>query len=126
MADGPRRRRLTKVERQAVYDKMGGRCAYCGCDLPFEAMQADHIDPLRRGGVDDLGNMLPACQSCNHYKSSLTLEGFRTMVEHMPAVLARDSVTYRNAVRFGVVTPTPKPVVFYFERMALAGGDGDA
>ena len=44
-----------------------------------------------------------------------TGEGFRKNVENMPAVLMRDSVTYRNAVRFGLVTPTPHPVRFYFE-----------
>lgn len=37
------------------------------------------------------------------------------MVESMPSVLMRDSVTYRNAVRFGLVTPNPHPVKFYFE-----------
>lgn len=42
------------------------------------------------------------------------------MVENMPNVLMRDSVTYRNAVRFGLVRPIPHPVRFYFER--LSGG----
>lgn len=49
-------------------------------------------------------------------KSRSTLEGFRKMVENMPDVLMRDSVTYKNAVRFGLVTPTPHPVKFYFEQ----------
>ena len=39
-------------------------------------------------------------------------------------MLERDSVTYRNAVRFGLVTPTPHPVIFYFERRA-AQKEGD-
>lgn len=39
------------------------------------------------------------------------------MVENMPTVLMRDSVTYKNAVRFGLVTPTPHPVKFYFEQL---------
>lgn len=39
------------------------------------------------------------------------------MVENMPAALMRDSVTYKNAVRFGLVTPTPHPVKFYFEQI---------
>ena len=68
-------------------------------------------------GEDTLDNMLPACRSCNHYKSRSTLEGFRKMVENMPTVLMRDSVTYKNAVRFGLVTPTPHPVKFYFEQL---------
>lgn len=112
------RRRLSKAERQAVYDKTGGHCAYCGDEIRLNTMQADHVDPLRRGGTDGVQNMLPACRSCNHYKSSRTLEGFRAALERMPSVLMRDSVTYKNAMRFGLVTPTPHRVVFFFERLA--------
>ena len=36
-----------------------------------------------------------------------------------PVVLARDSVTYKNAVRFGMVVPSPHPVRFYFEKIGL-------
>ena len=111
------RRKLTKAERQQVYDKMGGYCAYCGCTITLKAMQADHVVPLHKGGADEVGNMLPACQSCNHYKSTLTVEQFRQCIERWPVVLERDSVTYRNAVRFGQVRPTPRRVVFFFERL---------
>ncbi len=111
------RRKLTPNERRAVYQKMNGRCAYCGCELSMKTMTVDHVIPLaHHGGKDNIDNMLPACRSCNHYKSTLTLEKFRAAVERFPAVLARDSVTYRNAVRFGVVKPAPHKVKFYFER----------
>ena len=103
-----------------IYSKTGGCCAYCGCELRFEDMQVDHVVPLNgwsEKGSDTLDNMLPACRSCNHYKSRSTLEGFRKMVEAMPDVLMRDSVTYKNAVRFGLVEPKPHKVVFYFERL---------
>ncbi len=119
MYEPPKRRRLSKAGRQEVYDKCGGHCAYCGCELAYKDMQVDHVIPLdgwSEKGSDTLDNMLPACRSCNHYKSRSTLDGFRKMLEDMPAVLMRDSVTYRNAVRFGMVIPNPKPVVFYFEK----------
>lgn len=113
----PKRRRLKPEERRAVYDKMGGHCAYCGCKIRLNKdMQVDHVIPLQKGGPDVLDNMLPACRSCNHYKDTLTVQQFRQMVEKMPGTLERDSVTYRNAVRFGLVTPSPHPVVFYFEQ----------
>ena len=117
------RKHLKKVERMKIYNKTGGHCAYCGCELRYEDMQVDHVVPLNgwsEQGEDTTDNMLPACRSCNHYKSRSTLEGFRKMVEAMPDTLMRDSVTYRNAVRFGLVKPNPHPVVFYFER--LRGG----
>lgn len=115
----PKRRKLTKDERQKVYDKCGGHCAYCGCEIDLAAMQVDHVFPISMDGVDTLGNMLPACRSCNHYKNSMPLWVFRQSVERWPDVLARDSVTYRNAVRFGVVEPKKHAVEFYFEKIGL-------
>jgi hypothetical protein len=112
----PKRRKLTKSERREVYDKMHGHCAYCGCEITMQQMQIDHVVALRRGGADALDNMFPACRSCNHYKDTLTLEDFRDSVQKFPAVLMRDSVTYKNAVRYGLVIPNPGKVVFYFEK----------
>lgn len=117
-----KRRRLTQAEREAVYLKTNGHCAYCGRRLRFEEMQVDHVRPLARyvnPGPDTVENMLPACRSCNHYKGSNTLEGFRAMLERQPQVLARDSVTYQIAVRYGLVVPNPHKVVFYFEQLAI-------
>jgi hypothetical protein len=84
--------------------------------MKYEDMQVDHVQPLSNGGADALENMLPACRSCNHRKGGSTLESFRRQVERFLVVLERDSVTYRNAVRFGLVTPNPHSVKFYFER----------
>lgn len=112
----PKRRKLSRQERQAVYDKCNGHCAYCGIELPISRMQVDHVDPISLTGEDVMENMLPACRSCNNYKHSMTLEKFREAAERWPDVLARDNVTFRNAVRFGMVEPRPRRVVFYFER----------
>lgn len=110
------RKRLTKEERRAVYDKLDGHCAYCGRIISYEEMQVDHVVSLYSSGADELTNMLPACRSCNHYKRNNSLEGWRKMLEATPTTLERDCYTYRQAVRFGVVTPTPKKVIFYFEK----------
>ena len=121
----PKRRKLTKLMRESVYAKYGGHCAYCGCEIGISQMQVDHMIPMefydlyKADGVDidSMENFMPACRSCNNYKSTLTLEKFRKAVERWPEVLMRDSVTYRNAVRFGQVVQSPHPVVFYFERV---------
>lgn len=34
--------RLKTKQRQALFEKYGGRCAYCGCDLPVKGWHADH------------------------------------------------------------------------------------
>ena len=124
------RKRWTTAEREAVYQKTGGHCAYCGREISRQEMQMDHVKPVKLyegsegcADLNDLENILPACRSCNHYKHTFTLEKFRAALERMPAVLERDSVTYRNAVRFGLVRPTPHKVVFYFEREEVGANE---
>lgn len=111
------RKRLTASERQQIYEKFGGRCAYCGCEITVKDMQADHVIPLHLGGADDISNLYPACRACNHYKSTFDVEGFRAVIERAPNTLMRDSATYRNIARFGLIHHLEKPTVqFYFER----------
>ena len=109
------RRKLSKAERQRVYEKCSGHCAYCGCELEYKDMQVDHMKPLRTGGADELSNMLPACRSCNHYKSTLDLEGFRNYLGGIHKRLMRDSIPFQVAARFGIVKYVGDNVVFYFE-----------
>ncbi|MHC1772965.1 MAG: HNH endonuclease [Flexilinea sp.] len=115
--DETKRRKLTKDQRQIIYEKCDGHCAYCGRKINISEMQVDHVKPLSIDGTNAFENLLPSCRGCNNYKSSLTLEKFRKAAEHWPEVLMRDNFTYRNAVRFGLVVPKPAPVIFYFENM---------
>lgn len=45
-------------------------CFYCGSN---ESIQADHVIPIKRGGVHSIGNLVPACASCNGSKSDRLL-----------------------------------------------------
>lgn len=113
------RRRLTAEERQRVYEKFDGRCAYCGRKITIKEMQADHVVPLHLGGADDISNLYPACRACNHYKSTYTVEKFRTIIQRAPTVLMKSSATYRNIARFGLIQHPENPNVrFYFERVS--------
>ena len=109
------RHKITKVERQQVYEKYGGHCAYCGKEIEIKDMQVDHMIPLRLGGDDEMSNYMPACRQCNHYKRGNSLEGFRKMIELIPEKLERDSYIYRVGVNYGNVIPHEMPIVFYFE-----------
>ena len=129
MPEYAKRRKLTQAERQEVYAKTDGHCAYCGCEITVKQMQVDHVIPLngwKISGADTLDNMFPACRSCNHYKSRMPLKSFREMLEAQPNVLMRDSVTYQIAVRYSLVIPRPHPVQFYFEKIGLKVGDSNA
>ena len=45
-----------------------GGCAYCGAT--DTALQRDCVLPLSRGGRYTIGNIVPACRSCNASKSN--------------------------------------------------------
>jgi hypothetical protein len=112
-----KRKRLSSMDRNKVYKKFGGHCAYCGKELKFREMQADHKTPLYRGGEDTLENMYPACRSCNFYKSTRTIDEFREYLQGIPKRLMRDDVAYQVGVRFGTIAVHEKPVAFYFEKV---------
>lgn len=119
------RKNLTKQQRQQVYNKYNGHCAYCGCELEYKDMQVDHLIPLNdwnNSHTDEelwsMDNLMPSCRLCNHYKRSYTLEHFREAIEKIPFKLNRDSYIYRIGVKYGVVNPNEKGITFFFEKVA--------
>lgn len=54
----------------ALLARYRGMCAYCGIR---KAEHRDHVFPIARGGIDSIGNILPACPSCNCSKGSKLL-----------------------------------------------------
>lgn len=114
--------RLTKKQREELKQKYGGRCAYCGCELP-KRWHADHIEPVKRlGGKVNfperhyMDNLNPSCSSCNIQKHSETLENFRWNIENFINSLNSYHNQYKFAKKFGLVQETGKKVVFYFEQ----------
>ncbi|MCR1985055.1 HNH endonuclease [Blautia coccoides] len=111
------RRKLTVLERHEIYDKCQGHCAYCGCELKYEDMQVDHMIPLKIGGTDEMSNMLPSCRSCNHYKATFDVEGYRRYLSTLSNRLMRDSVPYKVGIRFGIIKHINDDVIFFFETL---------
>ena len=67
------------------------------------------------GGTDDILHYMPACRCCNHYKSTLNIEGFRKYLSEIHKQLMRDSIPYQVTERFGIVEHVSNDVKFYFE-----------
>lgn len=65
----------TDVTEQALRDLFTvyeHTCAYC-----FErATTIDHVEPLSRGGLHKLSNLVPACMDCNRRKHTRSVEEF--------------------------------------------------
>lgn len=64
----------TLEEWAALKELYGQRCYYCG--KQGLTLTRDHVQPLARGGSDDIDNIVPACRSCNSSKARLTVDEF--------------------------------------------------
>jgi hypothetical protein len=107
---------MPKIDRNQVLSKYGSRCGYCGNRIDFKSMQVDHIEPkwTKMPDVNDIGNLMPSCRSCNHYKRSDNLEQFR---EKMATLHDRVCSHYigKVALHYGIVKLKPFDGKFYFE-----------
>lgn len=50
-------------------------CAYCGTRA--DVLHMDHVVPLARGGLHQIGNVLPACAPCNLSKNARLLAAWK-------------------------------------------------
>lgn len=62
-------RGVSAQEYRELLEVHGGLCAYC----VGPADTIDHVMPLSRGGLHEVGNLVPACKSCNFNKHDKTL-----------------------------------------------------
>lgn len=58
--------------REKVYEKSGGVCQLCGKPLSKYAFTVDHIQPLSRGGTNELDNLRAVHEECNKLKGKFT------------------------------------------------------
>jgi 5-methylcytosine-specific restriction endonuclease McrA len=125
-----------KKLRERIKMLFGGRCAYCGVELP-DKWHVDHVEPVIRrfqpfyknGRLVPTGevfrpeneredNLFPACIPCNIDKGTYDLNGWRRKLENSCDVLGNNSATYKHGVRFGVIVETRKSITFYFETLS--------
>lgn len=64
--------------------RTGGCCFYCG---ERKRLTVDHVLPLSQGGAHSVGNIVPACMSCNCSKRERTVMEWR-MRSKRPRLLA--------------------------------------
>jgi hypothetical protein len=71
-------------------------CAYCGKKLKH--FHRDHFIPKSRGGKSDLGNIVPACPSCNFRKHAKLPEDFLSPEKYSNVVKVLDRLinTYHS------------------------------
>jgi 5-methylcytosine-specific restriction endonuclease McrA len=128
---------MSKKNREILFNKYAGRCAYCGDPL-VKGWHVDEILPVRRNFIWDqtkkryiidkntpmqhperlhIDNQNPACASCNINKHEMSLEEFRVFIANFMNHLNNISTQYKIAKRFGLIAETNKEIKFYFETL---------
>lgn len=129
---------ITRKQREVVYKKTSGKCAYCGGEIKLKDMQVDHIIPQMRFSVDirnkykipsflihltendvnHIDNLHPSCRVCNKWKSANDLELFRSEIEAQTDRLKKYSAQYRLALKYGLLYESiDTKITFYFETL---------
>lgn len=65
--------KVSRREWRRLLQRHAGRCFYCGAS----ATTLDHLIPVARGGTSFIGNLVPACVSCNSRKQDRLPVEFR-------------------------------------------------
>jgi len=67
------RKAIGKRVRFEVFKRDGFKCQYCGAQVPETVLEVDHINPVSKGGDNDIMNLVTACRACNAGKSNIPL-----------------------------------------------------
>lgn len=115
------------IKREIIFNKFGGRCAYCGCEIKLKGFHVDHLISLceyrnkiqyyvnQNFNPHKIENLMPSCASCNNYKRAHSLSYFRSEIENQVIRQRKRNPMFRLAERFCQISCHPKPVVFFFE-----------
>ena len=124
---------LNKNSRKLIFNKYGGKCAFCGYDLN-KGWHVWDIEPIKTvvtsGGKlakinDEIENLMPACKKCGslrirnrHHK--MDIEEFRKEIMSGLDFLRHgcmSSSNYNRLIRFGIIKETGNNLIFHFEAL---------
>ena len=69
----PKRKTIGDKLRFEVFKRDQFKCQYCGKAAPDVVLNVDHINPVSKGGENDILNLVTSCEDCNSGKSDRLL-----------------------------------------------------
>lgn len=69
-----KRKTITKKVRFEVFKRDNFTCQYCGSAAPDVVLHLDHIEPVAKGGDNEVLNLITSCVNCNAGKSDRRLD----------------------------------------------------
>lgn len=75
------RGQLISALTDAVLDRDGPKCRYCGVETVLQGPHycrrtVDHIQPVSQGGPDTMENLVIACANCNSRRGNRPVRAF--------------------------------------------------
>jgi HNH endonuclease len=67
------RKKISNSVRFEVFKRDSFCCTYCGKKAPDVLLEVDHIEPVSKGGTNDMLNLITSCKECNSGKSATRL-----------------------------------------------------
>jgi hypothetical protein len=67
------RKPISKKVRFEVFKRDSFTCQYCGKKSPDVVLNVDHIHPVKKGGGNDILNLITSCFDCNSGKKAIPL-----------------------------------------------------
>ena len=80
------RKRLSRGVRFEVFRRDRFQCQYCGESAPKVVLHVDHIEPVSKGGGNEITNLLTACADCNGGKSNKRLSDETKAAKQVDAI----------------------------------------
>ncbi len=68
---------VSLAKRKAVFERDGGVCGYCNQAIEWADYHCDHVEPVAKGGGDEMDNLRAACRPCNLSKKDKTVGEWR-------------------------------------------------
>lgn len=107
---------LPIMTRLAIFVRDEGACVYCGAAYQAGAkLTVDHVVSRKRGGGDEVTNLVTACVVCNHDKAHFSLRAYLVELADRGADEGR-----LNAIASRVEAAREAPVVWSAAKAALA------
>lgn len=88
-----RRKRRTSVSQKLRFEVLKRddfTCQYCGRKAPEVTLEVDHVDPVARGGVGDVLNLVSSCRDCNGGKGARVISDQSVIAAQVKEVERRD------------------------------------
>ena len=96
MATSNKRQAISKKTRFDVFKRDGFACGYCGASPPSVLLEIDHIEPVAKGGTNDINNLITACFDCNRGKRHIKLDQVPPTLAYLTDVVIERESQYHE------------------------------